>query len=570
MVSLVQLRVYMKSQLLIACLAFLLVGCGSDEDSNSSSGDRPLSYNRSLQPLLDQNGLSAQEFTIDNTKDTVIIGAKGTIIKLDANTFDGNSDRIDLELIEAPDLSDLLLLNAQTVSDNKLLQTDGVIYLQATSSGQTVAVAEGKSVEIKLPSSNVDTEMSAFVGEYDETGNINWKEGNNMSFDSSAAEYNKLMASGMFEIPFKLFPYRQEYYRMDSLAQLYPTKNGVVKAPVRGYLVSADRAKFYSKLIEIIESSKYKSTHLATREFAERLYRLQYIDHTYSYDSQGEDGLFEMTSDRYALYQHGALKIYEANLDKPLWYSDSLVYQFIKNFFPKYFDKPHYATYKVQCEEQKQYFLDYYEDGMTGLLEIKDNGIDLSADDALEKLIKSGISPEEANFNMQLHKKQQEVIKALKKDDQAFIASLKRKEEWLKQERAMNQIKYYVVTAQELGWINVDRFYNDQNAEEVNILAKVNEPEGAEFISVSMVFPELNSFLTGYEEGNGTYRFNEDKEFYNRLPIGERAYVVAISYKDGQPYLGMEEFYIGDSEEIPLFVSNVSMEEFKDRLSGLN
>ena len=94
---------------------------------------------------------------------------------------------VEIELIEAHDMSDLLLLNAQTIADGKLLQTDGVVFLQARADGKELAVKEGKFVEIEVPSENRDDHMKAFVGGFDADGSMNWEEGNTMSRESAEA-----------------------------------------------------------------------------------------------------------------------------------------------------------------------------------------------------------------------------------------------------------------------------------------------------------------------------------------------------------------------------------------------
>lgn len=554
-----------SSLLLAVLLGIITYSCTQNNIQTSKQG-----YNAAIQPLIDNSDLAPQNFKIDNTKDTVLIGTKGTIIRLEANTFKSGSSNLDIELIEAPEVSDMVLLNTQTVSNDKLLKTAGVIYLQASDENGIVEIVEGKNVEIKIQAKEINQNMTAFVGNFDENGIMNWEVKNKLTFDTSVVEFNELISKGMFEIPFDLFPYRQEYYRMDSLSKKYPSKNGIVKAPLKGYLVSPERSKFYKKLINIIESDVYESTHLATREFAERLYRLQYIDHTYSSSEPESDGLFELSSDRYAYYQNEALKIYESNLTKPLWYSDSLVYELIKKYTPKPFAASHWQSYKSNCQEQKNYFLEYYQDRMTALIEIENLGIDLNDKNAFNELVTEGMSPEKANNTIRLHRNQQLIIESLIEDDKAFIKSLDDKEEFLKKERARNQIKYYVISANELGWINVDMFYNNPSAQDVDLLVEVKDLVDADFTTVNLILPDQDSYVSGWLDKENTYRFTRDKDFYTKLPIGEKAFIVVISYKQDKPYLAIKEFIIRGDKKFSLTLSSCTISEFKSRLGRLD
>ena len=144
------------------------------------------------------------------------------------------------------------------------------------------------------------------------------------------------------------------------------------------------------------------------------------------------------------------------------------------------------------------------------------------------------------------------------------------KKELLKQKRAENQVRYYLITANQLGWINVDRFYNNPEAEEVKLLANLNAPDNLEFINVSLVFKTQNTFLSGYITDDGRYRFTKDNEGYNKLPVGETATIVAISHKDEQPILGMKEIVIGEEELINIDLQLLALEEFQAQLSRLN
>jgi len=305
-------------------LTLLLTGCNNDGLNSESNGENhevaltadeihqyKYGFPTTRQPMLEANNLLPEKFKINNSKDTTIIGKKGTIISIPANSFEvSNDSEINFELIEAPELKDILLLNAQTISDDKMLETDGVVYVQAFQNNKKVKVKAKSIINIKIPSKKINKEMVAFTGTFNDEGEINWKENNTMSFEENNS-FNDLVINGMFEIPFSHFPYKEEYLFKDSIAKVYPDKGGELVAPVANYLISKDKAKFYKKVINIINSNKYKNTYFATREFAERLYRLQYHDHTYHYPNFDGKGNCSLAWDEFAPFQHKALDIFK-------------------------------------------------------------------------------------------------------------------------------------------------------------------------------------------------------------------------------------------------------------------
>ena len=71
--------------LLILSLAF--ASCSEESDVPS-----PFGYNPKMQPLLDQTELAAQNFLISTEKDTTLVGAKGTIISIPEDCFEGDAE----------------------------------------------------------------------------------------------------------------------------------------------------------------------------------------------------------------------------------------------------------------------------------------------------------------------------------------------------------------------------------------------------------------------------------------------------------------------------------------------
>lgn len=557
----------LHSFLLLTLLTLSLVGCSlSRENRPAASAGTPNAF----QPLLAAQDLEPQVFEIDPTVPQVLLGKKGTLLNIPADCFQTLSDGpVEIQLVEAPNMSDLLLLNAQTVSNGQLLETGGVVYVQALQQGTTLDLQTGKSVDLKIPAQSLDLEMQVFSGQFEETGALNWELSQPMEFDT-ASPFNELVTTGMYEIPFEHFPYKEEYYRKDSIARKYPEKNGKVKAPARDILISKEVAAFHAKMIKIIESEQYAGTYLATREFAERMYRIQEVGHTYGYDYPGPDGMYTLAYNKFGPFQLQVLKIYIRHVAEPLWVADSLAYNQIKRYHPPHRNTERFRKYKKRVNKQLNYFAEFKAERLTHVISIQDEGVDLASENALIELVAKGVNAAEAAQRIKLFTRQQEIIEELKVDNRAFVKSLKQQQDYMKKQREADIVKYYFIQANELGWINVDKFYESPNAKPFNLLAEMEGEGDLKNMEVKLVLADQNSFISGYADKGTTFRFTKDNEMYTQLPMGEKAFIVAIGMQEDQPYLGISTTLLGDREKVPVSVKAVSFAKFKAKLENLN
>ncbi len=117
-----------------------------------------------------------QIFTINTTKDTTIVCKEGTKLTIKANSFvDKNNEivigEINLKVTEYYQLSDILLANLSTQSNGKLLETGGMLNLQAYSGNELLNLRQNFTIEIIFPTKKKN--MKLFTGEWN-NGVINW------------------------------------------------------------------------------------------------------------------------------------------------------------------------------------------------------------------------------------------------------------------------------------------------------------------------------------------------------------------------------------------------------------
>lgn len=128
-----------------------------------------------LKKLMDQFVKAPKQFTINNTRDTVITAAEGTSIYIPANSIVDGGNTIDISITEYYKRSDIILNQLNTASDKSQLVTGGMINIKAMSNGKEVKIDEHKPLRLFMAdTSNINMSgMQLFEGDKS-SGAINW------------------------------------------------------------------------------------------------------------------------------------------------------------------------------------------------------------------------------------------------------------------------------------------------------------------------------------------------------------------------------------------------------------
>lgn len=123
----------------------------------------------------------SQTFEINSKQDNIVEGDKGTIVVCPKGCFKNIKgeiveDNVKIELSEALSLEDMLLSNLTTTSDGRQLETDGMIYFNATINGEQLTINKDNPIRIQIPTKERKAGMMAYKGVRDENGNMNWIE----------------------------------------------------------------------------------------------------------------------------------------------------------------------------------------------------------------------------------------------------------------------------------------------------------------------------------------------------------------------------------------------------------
>ncbi|WP_299767609.1 hypothetical protein [uncultured Dokdonia sp.] len=140
--------------------------------------------------------------TINTQRDTIIICKEGTKLRVKANSFiylgtdQLATGTIKLEVTEYYQVSDILLANLTTTSNDQLLETGGMLFLEARSGEQVLEL--DKDIAIEIPTENKKDDMQLFIGQETEQG-INWL----LDTPSEVVEVDELLEE-IVNVPFAI------------------------------------------------------------------------------------------------------------------------------------------------------------------------------------------------------------------------------------------------------------------------------------------------------------------------------------------------------------------------------
>lgn len=165
-------------------IALVLFGCNEDKPTetvkivNQEYGDIPIQLIDSLRLISGEN----QQFVIDNSKSNTVVGEKGTILIIpEKSIVDTNGSivngKITLELKENFTIQDYITSNLQTIHNDQILESKGMIYFSAKDeNGNELKIADDASIRLQIPQKDSDNDPDIFLGVRDEDGLINWKQ----------------------------------------------------------------------------------------------------------------------------------------------------------------------------------------------------------------------------------------------------------------------------------------------------------------------------------------------------------------------------------------------------------
>jgi hypothetical protein len=157
-----------------------------------------------------------QTFKINPSKENILKCKQGTKILIPSNAFQIpkglNPDSITLDVKEFYNSGSMITENLSTSSDNRILETGGMLHIDAKYKNERLSLTKGKRFTISMPSDSKKRNMMLFKGTRDSIGKIDWKIDKEGSKINNAKALNKI---------------KREYHYIASLARWsYINKDG--------------------------------------------------------------------------------------------------------------------------------------------------------------------------------------------------------------------------------------------------------------------------------------------------------------------------------------------------------
>jgi len=163
----------MKPIVLITAICCLLLSCKKKDDQQPSNTSDVNSF-------FTKNAKQSQTFTVDVTNsNATVTAAGGTMLLIPEDAFllpNGSpvNGPVTIEIKELFKRNEMILSGITSVSDGKVLESGGEIFINATSQGQQLIIDPDTSIVLGVPKDSTNFNMQLFVGE-GAGDDFNWK-----------------------------------------------------------------------------------------------------------------------------------------------------------------------------------------------------------------------------------------------------------------------------------------------------------------------------------------------------------------------------------------------------------
>ncbi|CAG2533336.1 hypothetical protein MAR621_03459 [Maribacter dokdonensis] len=492
---------------------------------------------------------SSQYFKIDTKNDTVISGENGTTIVFQKGSFldsDNNivTDDVEIELTEALTIDEMILSNLTTISDGKLLETDGMIYFNATAKGKQLFVNPEKPVYVEIPTTNRKSGMSVYKGLRDKNGNMNWVnpipiENHLIPLDLFTLDF---LPDGFVETLEKEMPFlnhqKVNEKFVDSLyySLYFKTGNEIIKETVPDINVSESYydkvneteldSTHYSELdnsvnygvdpaaIKAIKNNQFQNTLIATKQFEERLKLM------------------------FKICRSDIIDIYTHNLDKNLWELDSIAASLLdENIYQKDFKKfasQKWTTVKVP-NKNLRLLKSYYEKRL--------------------QLVKNELK-EQRNKAVKANNEKTKKAKELVNNYKTLL-----------NKREAYRMTGYGFELNDTGWINIDRGTMSKDWEYSPLEFLVTNENTFDKVYGYVMYTSIKSLYRLKTNDSKTFYVGNETQREMIMPKDEKAIGLLIAYKNDQTFLTVINFQTNTESLLKSNLQEYSEREIKKTLA---
>lgn len=154
---------------ILMSLFFIFSYCKNSEKQPQEAFEIPSELRSTVMVLddfLKNYDQPSQSFIVKGKQAQQLMGANGTLLFInseDVETLDGKSvgATIEVELKEILSIPEFIINQLQTLSNEKLLVSDGMYYINMTSKGEQLKLKEGKTVKVQLSNNRINDTLNA-------------------------------------------------------------------------------------------------------------------------------------------------------------------------------------------------------------------------------------------------------------------------------------------------------------------------------------------------------------------------------------------------------------------------
>ena len=187
----------------------------------------------------------------------------------------------------------------------------------------------------------------------------------------------------------------------------------------------------------------------------------------------------------------------------------------------------------------------------------------MASTNAYDQLIAKEVSPSEASEQLLLYQQRNDIIKAM--HDRKEAAKMQQQASMAIEKASDNAFK-----VKSLGWVNCDRFLDDPSAKPVKLDLIVNNTDTGVFTNTFILIPNRNIALNGHQDGASLYHFTKSDSMYKKLPVGEKAIIIAIGYsRTKKLYWATKEITIKPKQDIAIDLKEQPIEGLQQALAKM-
>jgi len=422
---------------------------------------------------------------------------------------------VDIEVIEAYKMTDFMAHGLITQSHGEMLETGGMLYVNATAGGEPVQIAENRSIEIIYPVQQVEEGMELFYAEESDDG-IVWTP-TDTELRTTQVKNDPIMID-LDEIA------NYDFGRVEKPTLQF---EDMPDRPTYGDIPFPPSAKLYSP-------EKYKELYA---NYEKNLDTWQHRKPFYEQELKKWNEEVDRRLDKVNDYRNALLEMkYKVKLITALKGLDKMVgrrapSELVKRIF-SFINKP----MQINVDDRAMY-LEAFGNHTRGLISERS----LTINNLGYKVF-----PKNSKFYTDIRRKIFEAEKVVLEKRIAEGGTIDRK-----------NFGSYIANISQLGWINCDRF--ERSGKELTNVTVEMTPEDTK---VYLIYKDIRSFLSKTSQNSNVV--------FKNSPIGEPVKVIAVKLVDGKPQMAVRDITIEAGQYVSLDFFPAQLTDVRAELNSVD